>query len=201
MQNILEGVVIKWSLLINEIIIDTSEKLFDMNTTSPSIPLPSPPMPLDEYSFWNMRYLNLSNLYTQLTDYGRKMIGLILEAINSVYFDAFKQAFQNIVTSLAQARDVQIYLNALEPLTKSFETVYFHECRPHVKPLLHCMCIMWAHSKYYTSINWVTLFKMIANMLIEESNRNLDSIALFQSDIEDGLLKISETISIFEYYK
>lgn len=202
MQNILEGIVIKWSLLINEIIIDTSEKLFNINTISSSSIQPlSPPIPTAEYTFWNMRYSNLNHLYTQLTDYGRKMIGSALEAINSVYFNAFKQAFQNTVTSLTQARDVRIYLNALEPFTKSFETVNFHECRPHIKPLLHCMCIMWAHSKYYIPTNWVTLFKMIANMLVEESNRNLDSIALFQNDVEDGLQKISDTISILEYYK
>lgn len=193
MQNILEGIAIKWCYLINDVLIDTSEKLFSKNAH---------PTPAAEYLFWNNRFTNLENLYTQLTENNRHVVGCILEQISSIYFTAFRQAFQNTVMALTQARDVKIHLNALAPHTHVFQTISFHESRPLIKPLLHCMCLMWSKSKYYPTINWVLLFKMIGNMMIEESTKNLDPDTLFQNDsTEDSLIKIAETISNLESYK
>lgn len=204
-QNILEGIAIKWSYLINDVVIDTSAKFFNasdgQSSSSSALPAPPPPTPSTEITFWNERYANLDNLYGQLTEKRRKMVGQMLEKISSVYYTAFRQAFQHTITSLVQARDVCIHLNALNGQLHVFQNTIFHECAPLIRPLLHCICLMWRESKHYPSANWPLLFKMIANMLIEESTKNLDPDTLFQNDVEDTMMKIDETVVILKHFK
>lgn len=192
LQNLLEGIVIKWSCLINDIVIETSEKLFQNGVH---------PMPIDEYTYWNKRLTNFENLYTQLTENNRKMVGVILEKIESVYFATFRRSFENVVTALTQARNVSIYLNAFAKHTNLFQSNHFLDCGQVIKPMLHCMCVMWSQSIYYPKENWSRLFKMIGNMLIEESMNTLDADTLFQNDIEDTIMKITEIVHILNMYK
>lgn len=192
LQNLLEGIVIKWSYLINDIVIETSEKLFQNGAQ---------PLPIDEYTYWNKRLSNLENVYAQLTENNRKMVGVILEKIDSVYFTAFRQSFENAIAALTQARDVTLYLNAFAKYTHLFQSSHFLDTGMLIKPMLHCMCIMWSQSIYYPKNNWTRLLKMIANMLIEESMNALDAETLFQNDIEDTILKIADIVSILNTFK
>lgn len=192
LQNLLEGIVIKWSYLINDIVIETSEKLFQ-NAVQP--------LPTDEYTYWNKRLINLENVYAQLTENNRKMVGVILEKIDSVYFTAFRQTFENAIAALTQARDVTLYLNAFAKYTHLFQSSHFLDTGMLIKPMLHCMCIMWSQSIYYPKENWTRLFKMIANMLIDESMNALDAETLFQNDIEDTILKIADIVTILNTFK
>lgn len=192
LQNLLEGIVIKWSYIINDIVIETSEKLFHNDAQ---------PMPHDEYTFWNNRLANLGNLYAQLTENNRKMVGVILEKIESVYFTSYRQSFENAVAALTQAQNVTIYLNAFSKYTHLFQSNHFLECGALIKPMLHCICIMWSQSIYYPKENWPRLFKLIGNMLIDESMNALDAETLFQNDIEDNIMKITEIVAILNLYK
>lgn len=192
LQNLLEGIVIKWSYIIHEVVIETSEKLFQNDAH---------PMPHDEYIFWNNRLANLENLYAQLTENNRKMVGVILEKIESVYFTAYRQSFENVVAALTQARDVTIYLNAFAKHTHLFQSNHFLESGTLIKPMLHCMSLMWSQSIYYPKENWPRLFKLICNMLIDESMCALDAETLFQNDIEDTIMKITEIVTILNMYK
>lgn len=192
LQNLLEGIVIKWSYIINDIVIETSEKLFHNDAQ---------PMPNDEYTFWNNRLANLGNLYAQLTENNRKMVGVILEKIESVYFTSYRQSFENSVAAFTQAKNVTIYLNAFAKYTHLFQSNHFLECGALIKPMLHCMCVMWSQSIYYPKENWPRLFKLIGNMLIDESMNALDAETLFQNDIEDTIMKITEIVAILNLYK
>lgn len=192
LQNLLEGIVIKWSYLITDVVTETSAKLFQNGVQ---------PLPSDEYRFWNNRLANLENLYTQLIENNRKMVGVILEKIQSVYFTAFRQSFESAVTALTQARNVTIYLNAFAKLTHNFQSNHFLECGALIKPMMHCMCIMWTQSIYYPNDSWGRLIQMIANMLIDESMNALDAETLFQNDIDDTILKIIEIVAILNTFK
>lgn len=201
MQNILEGIAIKWSYLINDVVIDTSEKFFMIKRDGQLTTMPSPPAPLTEITFWNERHANLANLYAQLVEPRRKMVGQMLEKISSVYYTAFRQAFQHTITALVQARDVCVYLNALTEPIHAMQNTLFHEWGPLIRPMLHCLCLMWRESKHYPAANWPLLFKMMANMLIVESTKNFDPDTLFQSDVEDTMMKIDETVIILKLFK
>lgn len=69
-------------------------------------------------------------------------MALILEYTDSAYFPCFKTMFKNVVTALAESRDITLYLS---PLTKhfiQFEETDFSECKPLIKPLLHVVCLV-----------------------------------------------------------
>lgn len=191
MQNILEGIVIKWSYLVNDIVTDSSSKLFNNGAS---------PLPIAEVQFWHTQYQNLHNVYKQLVEDKRKMVGLILGKIDSVYYSAFRQTFQRTVAALVRARDNSLYLNPLSEHFLAFEKINFHECNALIEPMLHCFCLMWAQSKYYSN-HWIDMFRMVGNLLIQESSKNLDAETMFQVDVEDVLLKLNETLQVFEYYR
>lgn len=192
LQNLLEGIVIKWSYLINDVVTETSAKLFQNGAQ---------PLPSNEYQYWNNRLANLENLYCQLIENNRKMVGVILEKIQSVYFTAFRQSFESAIKALTQARDVAIYLNAFAKHTHNFQSNHFLECGVLMKPMLHCLCIMWSQSIYYPNDSWPRLIQMIANMLIEESMNTLDAETLFQNEIDDTIQKISDIVAILNTFK
>lgn len=159
------------------------------------------PTPIDEYEFWKRRHSNLQNIYTQLTDQNRKLIMDILEKNDSVYSDPLKTIFRRTVSALLQAKYVKMHLKAFVQQLKVFHSTHFHQSKAAVEPILHCMCIMWRENCHYPSANWGLLFKMMINMMIGLSNRNLDVDSIFQSDTEDSRTKIHESIHIFDYFK
>ena len=104
MKNSLEGIVIKWASQIDIVLKENSSALFEKNNH---------PTPSAEISFWKKRRHNLMNIYDQLKDPRVKRIGTILEEIDSVYFNSFRQTFKNVVTSLHEANDITLYLSPL----------------------------------------------------------------------------------------
>lgn len=189
-KNKLEGMVIKWCHQIDDVI---TNKPMNMNLN---------PVPSDEYNYWSLRHSNLENIYSQVTAPGINTILMILQSIDSVYYSSFQTIFQRTVSSLNEARDIRIYLNALAPRTEQFETTDFNMVKSFIKPLLHCICLTWANSMYYcTKDHWTRYFLMVGNLLIREANKNLDSGSIFQGDVEESLSRMEETIEILEYFK
>lgn len=187
-----EGTVIKWSCLIGEVLSTTSHKLF----VGPQNPLPGA-----ELAYWTDRSANLNSLYAQLCENTRKMIGIILEQIDSVYSRTFQQLFVRTVAAVKQARDICCHLNAFAKCTQQIQCNSFADLSVSIRPLVHCMCCMWMNSLYYPKENWMRLLKMIGNLLINESMDRLESESLFQNDIEDSMIKINETIVVLEHFK
>lgn len=190
--NILEGIAIKWCYQLNDVLEENSLALFRNDVH---------PTPIFEYNFWKRRFLNLQNIYIQLSESNRKLIMDILDKNNSVYIDPLKGIFQRIITALMQAKHVKIHMKAYTQQLKVVQTTAFHQCKDLIEPILHVTCIMWRENPFYPSANWSLLFQMIVNMIIDESNKNLDIDAIFQSDIEESRFKIRETIQVFDYFK
>lgn len=79
-------------------------------------------------------------------------------------------------SAVIEARDVCSYLRALEPHFEDIKSSGFKDIQAKLRPLLHCVCLLWANSKYYcTSTRIVTLLLEISNLLISEVF--LDSIS------------------------
>ncbi len=182
--------VIKWCHQIDDVI---NTKPMNMNLN---------PVPSDEYKYWLLRHENLENIHSQVTGQGINTILMILKSIDSIYYSSFHTIFQRTLSSLNEARDIRIYLNALKPRTDKFETTDFNMVKPFIQPLLHCLCLTWANSIYYnTKDHWTRYFLMVCNLLIRESNKHLDSSSIFQGDSEEALSRMEETIHILEYFK
>lgn len=187
-----EGIIIKWSCLIDDVLSVTFSKLFHGNQN---------PLPIAELTYWNERRANLDNLYAQLMENNRKMVGIILEQINSVYYRTFQQLFVRTVAAIKQAHDICCHLNAFAKCTQQIQCNSFADLSANIRPLIHCSCILWTQSIYYPKENWLRLLKMIGNLLIEESMDRLESESLFQNDIEDSMIKIGETIHVLNHFK
>lgn len=71
--------------------------------------------------------------------------------------------------AVIEARDVRSYLKALEPHFEDIKDTGFKDIQMKLKPLLHCVCLLWSNSRYYcTSTRIITLLVEISNLLISE---------------------------------
>lgn len=50
--------------------------------------------------------------------------------------------FKNVVTALAEARDITLYLSPLMKHFLQFEETEFSESKPLLKPLMHVVCLV-----------------------------------------------------------
>ncbi|XP_069702004.1 dynein beta chain, ciliary-like [Periplaneta americana] len=133
----------------------------------------------------------------------------ILELTDSVYFPCFKEQFRNIVAAVTEARDITLYL---KPLVKHFdimENTDFKDVQPLLRPLIHCVALVWANSRYYcTSPKIITLVREISNLLIQECTKFLDPGSLFQGEVDETRENVEKCIkgleafrNIFEEYR
>ncbi|XP_058455827.1 dynein beta chain, ciliary-like isoform X2 [Malaya genurostris] len=193
MKNSLEGIVIKWAYQINDVLKEDSTAIFKDGHH---------PSPLEEISFWDARQSNMRNIYGQLLEPRVRQIGVILEGIDSVYFSSFKSTFQSVVEAVHEADDVTLFLKPLKRHFETFESTDFTDSLELIAPMLHCVCLLWAHSFYYgTNNRMMILFKMISNMMISEASKCLDPGSLFQGEPDECLFKINKVIEILMYYK
>lgn len=72
--------------------------------------------------------------------------------------------------------------------------------KPHIKPFLYCVCLVGATSKYNKNVRNAALFRMIMNLLIQESQRTL-SPSVFHCDADEGLQRIESVIDILDYFR
>jgi dynein heavy chain len=73
------------------------------------------------------------------------------------------------ISAVAEARDIALYLKPLVKHFDALESTDFKDAQPLLRPLVHCVALVWAHSRYYcTTTRIVTLIREVANLLIQE---------------------------------
>ncbi|CAH1128373.1 unnamed protein product [Ceutorhynchus assimilis] len=193
LKTTMENAVMKWTTVCGEILKQTSQLCFANGAK---------PVPQQEIEFWNARVKNMESIYDQLCDPRVKKMGEYLELTKSTYSKAFNNLFKEIVAALVEARDILKHLKALAPCFGKFDENEFLECEPYVKPLVHCVGLVWTHSKYYArSDRIVILFRMIVNLLIDSAERTLDPSSIFQGEADEMYEKINVTIHILEKFQ
>ena len=180
----IETLVVKWSQQITEVLKQDSSKALQSGNH---------PTPFAELAFWEDRVQDLQCIYDQLNEEKVHKIANILEQTESTYWPSFRSIFRNVVASVAEAQDI---LAHLKPLKKHLELVRmakFNELGRYMRPLMHCICLVWGHSKYYCSAaRIIVLLQEICNMLIDMGRQFLggDS-SIFNMDPHEGLAKTS----------
>ncbi|KAL3288578.1 hypothetical protein HHI36_003017 [Cryptolaemus montrouzieri] len=188
----IETAVVKWSQICKEVLKENSKSAFVDGAH---------PTPMEEINFWQKRRKNLQNIYDQLSDPRVKKLAEYLEVTSSSYLTTFKTLFRNVVAALIEAKDITIYLKPLIPHIKRFEENDFLDLKNYIKPLIHVVGLIWAHSRYYSfSEKIVNLFKQIANLLIESVIRNLDPSSVFLGDPEEVCDKVTKTIDMLNLF-
>ena len=62
-----------------------------------------------------------------------------------------------------------LHLNPLLKMFDDFQGLDFNVATQYLEPILHCICLVWAHSRYYClSKRIVTLLKMFGNSIVEQ---------------------------------
>ncbi|CAH0405196.1 unnamed protein product [Chilo suppressalis] len=193
LKSAIEGVVIKWAQQINDVMMEDSAQAFE-NGQNPS--------PTVELTFWRSRLSNLNYIYDQLRTERVRCMAVILEKTTSAYYPCFSRLFKNIVSALAEAREIDLYLHTLERHFQVLEDTDFTECQALFRPLFHVICMIWRDSKYYcSSSKLMVLLKQISNLLIYQAKKCLDPSTLFHSDIDEATQRIQETIDILKNFQ
>nr|XP_026486610.1 dynein beta chain, ciliary [Vanessa tameamea] len=193
LKSAIEGVVIKWAQQINDVMMEDSSQAFENGQN---------PLPSVELAFWRSRLSNLNYIYDQLRTDRVRCMAVILEKTTSAYYPCFSRLFKNIVSALAEAREIDLYLHTLEKHFQALEDTDFTECQPLFRPLFHVICMVWRDSKYYcSSSKLMVLIKQISNLLIYQAKKCLDPSTLFHSDIDEARQRIQLTIDILKNFR
>lgn len=127
----------------------------------------------------------------QLQEDRVKKMAIILEKTNSAYFPCFRTLFDNVVSSLAEAQEISLYLTPLAKFFKSVEEIDFAEAKPLMAVLIHTLGLAWANCKsYQSSSKLIIILRQICNLLIQEACRFLDPTSIFQSDVDEALQRV-----------
>lgn len=118
-------------------------------------------------------------------------MAIILEKTDSAYYPCFRTLFGNVVSSLAEAKEISLYLSPLNKCFKAVEEVDFAEAKPVMVTLIHSVGLAWASTRYYqSSSKLIILLRQICNLLIQEARRFLDPTLIFQSDVDEALQRV-----------
>lgn len=115
----------------------------------------------------------------------------ILETTDSAYFPCFRTLFDNVVSSMAEAKEISLYLSPLAKCFKAVEEVDFSEAKPLMATLIHSVGLAWSKSTHYQSSSKVIIMlRQICNLLIQEARRFLDPASIFQSDVDEAVQRV-----------
>ncbi|XP_076651244.1 dynein beta chain, ciliary-like [Halictus rubicundus] len=193
LKSAIEGVVIKWAYLVNDVVTQESGAAFENNQN------PTPDVELD---YWAARLANLRYIYDQLQEDRVKKMASILERTESAYYPCFRTLFENVVSSMAEAKEISLYLSPLSRCFKAVEEVDFAEAKPLMATLIHSVGLAWSKSSHYQSSSKVIIMlRQICNLLIQEARRFLDPSSIFQSDVDEALQRVQISRGVLEEFR
>ncbi|XP_064179132.1 dynein heavy chain 9, axonemal [Anguilla rostrata] len=189
----IESVVIEWTHQIREVLKkDSSEPLLEGKSPTPHV----------ELLFWKNRYADLECIYGQFKSTKVAKMSELLEKMESSYYPAFQNMFQDVVAALEEARDINVYLKPLQRLFESLESVEFNEIKSQIGPLMHSVCLTWANSKYYnTPARIIVLLQEICNLLIQQARAYLNPEDILKGETEESLAKVQGTMDVLSHFR
>lgn len=186
----LENAVTKWSTICDNVLNKSSSIAFANGAH---------PTPIKEIEFWNSRVNNLMSIYDQLCDPRVKKMNEYLQHIGSVYVKQFKSLFKKIVAALIEAKDICLYLKPLVVHISRIEGNDLLDNEKAIPPLMHCVGLIWANSKYYaTNERIIILLKEICNMFILAADQQIDPSSIFQGEPDDTYIKLCKCIEVLK---
>ncbi|KOB79417.1 Uncharacterized protein OBRU01_00328 [Operophtera brumata] len=157
------------------------------------------PLPMADIEFYSHRLRNLEGIYSQLRDPRVKRMAHYLEATSSVYLSCFRTMITNVVAAIVECRDIYVYQKPLAPLFEMFEGTDFVEAKPQIRPMFHCIGLLWGNSRYYCNVEkLIPLLREVCNLVIQQCTNSTDPGAIFQGDADEQLMKIRKAISMIE---
>ncbi|CAL1580717.1 unnamed protein product [Knipowitschia caucasica] len=156
----LESTLIDWIHQVHAVLSrDSSEEL--LRGTHPT--------PQTELLFWDNRCADLQCIYSQLTSIKAQKMATILELVESSYTLAFNSLLRDVEQALDEAQDICVHLKPLQRLLDEVEGAEFPQLQGHMAALLHTVCLLWAHSRFYCRpARIIVLLQEICNLLLQQ---------------------------------
>ncbi|XP_077869744.1 dynein beta chain, ciliary-like [Saccoglossus kowalevskii] len=189
---------------IESVIIDWTHQIRDVLKRDSAQPLLEGlnPGPLVEIDFWKAKCANLECIYEQLRDPKVRKMAELLEKTQSSYFPTFKNIFRDVVEALTEAQDISLHLKPLKRHLEEIESVDLTELKPLLQPLMHVICLTWAHSQYYnTPARLIVLLQEVCNLLIELARTYLEPNEIFKGEAEESLEKTQMAIDVLKEFR
>ena len=194
LKNNIEGIIIKWGYQTDEVLSKDSAEELNMPGHFPG--------PMTEVRFWEAKCMNLESLFEQMKAPTTRKMASILDITDrlvfefpvhrvptqilrcssfSAYYPCFRSMFRNVVAALNEAQDITLFLKPLTQHFQSLETSDFPDIVPQLRPLMHCICLVYSHSTFYNSpARIIVLMQETCNLLTDAGRKYLDPASLFQ---------------------
>ncbi|XP_072152514.1 dynein beta chain, ciliary-like [Bemisia tabaci] len=158
---------------------------------------------VNEFRLWSKRLHNLENIYSQLKDPRIKTMTSILQLTNSAYLPCFKSLFKGVVAAVHEANEINSCIKVLVLQVNRFDEIEdFLEAEKQLPAIMHTLCLIWAHCKYFNSSSkLINILFLISNMLITKARKYLNPATLFQIDLEETAPIIAKTIQVLYNFK
>ncbi|XP_050667868.1 dynein beta chain, ciliary-like isoform X2 [Leptidea sinapis] len=193
----IEGAIIKWAKQVYDLLQEDSYIAFKRTKF---------PLPRSDIEFYAHRLKNLEGIYSQLRDPRVKRMANYLEATRSVYLSCFKTMLTNVVAAIVECRDIYVYQKPLMQHFETFEGTDFSDAKPMIRPMFHCIGLLWGNSRYYCNVEkliqlYVTaLLREVCNLVIQQCTNSIDPMAIFQGDPDEQLLKLRRGLNILNHF-
>lgn len=187
----LESTVIYWTRQIKEVVTNQdSQQSTEANS------------PLDEYRHWDLRTVNLNNLYKQLQKPELKRITQVLKLAESQYLPSFKELEEKIEEGSAEANDNLKYLKLLTPACKKIENSEPQNIPSLVPEVLNYVRVIWEMSSHYnTNERMKGLLTKISNQIIKRCRAKINKDDMLYGDVEKCMRDLDESILCCKRWK
>ncbi|XP_037537274.1 dynein heavy chain 11, axonemal [Nematolebias whitei] len=160
------------------------------------------PGPNVELQFWASQRENLLGIQAQIQSSKVERIMEILRRVKSSYYAAFKDVCIKVNEAVLEAEDIDLYLRPLRRQIANLEERGFPLMESLLPPLLHTLCLIWSHSKYYcTSQRMVVLLREFSNLIIEKAIAYLIPEELFKMELEEGMERVQISVSVLRTFR
>ncbi|KAG8443036.1 hypothetical protein GDO86_011741 [Hymenochirus boettgeri] len=188
-----ESVLIKWTYQIREVLEkDSSQPLLQGLYPGPDV----------ELKFWQDRQENLTCIYQQLQSPDVQKMAVILKENESSYYPTFKNILDEVKKALIETEDVYLHLSTLRKYIRLLQETEFTEIWKLMPPLLHTVCLIWTHSKFYNiPSRIIILLQEFGNLLIDQAKSYLSPEDLLKGEPEEALEHIHNTLNVLQSFK
>uniref|UniRef100_A0A8C4ZK88 Uncharacterized protein n=1 Tax=Gadus morhua TaxID=8049 RepID=A0A8C4ZK88_GADMO len=189
----IETLVIEWSHQVRAVLKkDSSEALLEDRN----------PTPQTELLFWKNRHADLQCIHTQLISTKVCRMADLMEAMESSYYPAFKSLLKDVLAALEEAQDIVTHLKPLQRVFEDVENGDFPDVSRQIGPLMHTVCLVWAHSRYYnTPARLIVLLQETCNLLIQQARTFLSPEEVLKGELSETLPKVRAGLEVLQLFR
>nr|CAB3508098.1 unnamed protein product [Spodoptera littoralis] len=118
----------------------------------------------------------------------------------SADLEFYQQRLKNL-EAIVECRDIFVYQRPLQSHFETFEATEFVEGKHLIRPMLHCIGLLWGNSRYFCSVEkLIPLLREVCNLVIQQNSNCVDPPTIFQGEPDEQLIKIRKSLHILNHF-